>query len=82
MFNLHADFAAYLLLSFMLSAIALAFWLRFTWLPTLFSPPPPAKEDNGDAKRAPDLLERHYNDGAISRATYKAVRREIAEATC
>ncbi len=81
MFKLN-DFFAYFLLSFMLSAIALAFWLRFTWLPTLFSPPPPAKEDNGVSKRAPDLLEQHYNDGVISRATYKAVRRESAEATC
>jgi hypothetical protein len=76
------DFFAYLLLSFMLLAIALAFWLRFTWLPTLFSPPPPAKEDRADTKPLPDLLKRHYNDGLISRATYEAVRSELNEATC
>jgi hypothetical protein len=76
------DFFAYLFLSFMLLAITLAFWLRFTWLPTLFLPSPPAKEDNSDSKRAPDLLERHYNDGLISRATYEAVRSELKEATC
>lgn len=80
MFKLN-DFFAYFLLGFMLLAITLAFWLRFTWFPTLFSPPP-AKEDNSDSKRAPDLLERHYNDGVISRATYKAVRRELKEAMC
>lgn len=37
--NIPPDFAAYLLLGFMLVAMALAFWLRFTWLPDLFSPP-------------------------------------------
>ncbi|NUM74208.1 hypothetical protein HUU40_07590 [candidate division KSB1 bacterium] len=39
MMNIPPDFAAYLLLGFMLAAMALAFWLRFTWLPGLFSPP-------------------------------------------
>jgi hypothetical protein len=63
------DFFAYLLLIFMLLGITLAFWLRFTWFPTLFSSPPPAKEDNSSSKHSPDLLARHYNDGLISRAT-------------
>ncbi|MGH7490848.1 MAG: hypothetical protein ACREOO_00485 [bacterium] len=58
MFNLTTDFFAYLLLSFMLLAIALAFWLRFTWFPTLLSSRPPAKEDNGASKSSPDLLKR------------------------
>ncbi|RIK79495.1 hypothetical protein DCC62_05435 [candidate division KSB1 bacterium] len=39
MMNIPPDFSAYLLLGFMLAAMALAFWLRFTWLPGLFSPP-------------------------------------------
>ncbi|MGH7451376.1 MAG: response regulator, partial [bacterium] len=76
------DFFAYLLLSFMLLAIALAFWLRFTWFPTLPSSRPPAKEDNGASKSSPDLLKRHYDDGVISRATYETGRGKIKEAIC
>ena len=80
MFKLNFDFFAYLLLGFMLLAITLAFWLRFTWLPTLFSPPLPAKEERADS--TPDLLKRHYDDGLVSRATYEAVRGKLEEATC
>ena len=78
MFTLTDSFA-YLLLSFIVLAMTLAFWLRFTWLPTLFPPPPSAKYDDDASKSSPDLLKRHYEDGVISRGTYETVRDELEE---
>jgi len=80
MFNLHADFFAYVLLGFMLLGIASVFWLRFTWFPIMPSSRPPSKEKNDVSTSSPAPLKRHDDEGVISRATYETMRSKLEEA--